>query len=101
MLRQAKAAGYRICLCYLCLPSVNISIQRVRQRVRKGGHNIPEADLRRRFSPSLENFFKLYLPLADQALLFNGAGNPPQLVAKWQEGNISVVENEIYDRIKK
>jgi predicted ABC-type ATPase len=101
MLRQAKAAGFKICLCYLWLPTVNISLHRVRQRVRKGGHDILEADLRRRFLPSLENFFKLYLPLADQTLLFNGAGNPPQLIAKWQDGNLSISDNELYERIKK
>jgi hypothetical protein len=32
---------------------------------------------------SLQNFFRLYLPLADQALLFNGAGHPPLLVAEF------------------
>jgi predicted ABC-type ATPase len=78
-----------------------MSIHRVRQRVRKGGHDIPEADLKRRFFPSLENFFKLYLPLADQALLFNGAGNPPQLVAEWHDQNINIFEAVVYETIKK
>lgn len=101
MLRQAKSSGFKICLCYLWLPTVNISLHRVRQRVRKGGHDIPEADLKRRFLPSLENFFKLYLPLADHALLFNGAGNPPQLVAEWQDGDINILVPEVYEIVKK
>jgi len=53
MLREARAAGYEVRLCYLWLPSVAMSLRRVRQRVRKGGHDVPEADLRRRFLPSL------------------------------------------------
>lgn len=100
MLRSARAAGYEVRLCYLWLPSVAMSLRRVRQRVRKGGHDVPEADLRRRYLPSLQNFFSLYLPLADEALLFNAAGRPPQLVARWLARTPLLIEPEIYDRIQ-
>lgn len=100
MLRTARAAGYEVRLCYLWLPSVAMSLRRVRQRVRKGGHDVPEADLRRRYLPSLQNFFSLYLPLADEALLFNAAGRPPQLVARWLGRTPLLIEPEIYDRIQ-
>jgi predicted ABC-type ATPase len=101
MLREARAAGYEVRLCYLWLPNVSMSLSRVRQRVRKGGHDVPEADLRRRFFPSLRNFFSLYLPLADEALLFNAAGSPPKLIARWQGRTALLIEPEIYDRIQK
>ena len=101
MLRAARAAGYEVRLCYLWLPNVAMSLGRVRQRVRKGGHDVPEADLRRRFLPSLRNFFSLYLPLADEALLFNAAGSPPKLIARWQGRTALLIEPEIYDRIQK
>ncbi len=101
MLREARAAGYEVRLCYLWLPNVAMSLGRVRQRVRKGGHDVPEADLRRRFLPSLRNFFSLYLPLADEALLFNAAGSPPKLIARWQGRTALLIEPEIYDRIQK
>lgn len=100
-LRAARAAGYEVRLCYLWLPNVAMSLSRVRQRVRKGGHDVPEADLRRRFLPSLRNFFSLYLPLADEALLFNAAGSPPKLIARWQGRTALLIEPEIYDRIQK
>ncbi len=100
MLRQARAAGYEVRLCYLWLPSVSMSLRRVRQRVRKGGHDVPEADLRRRFLPSLRNFFSLYLPLADEALLFNAAGSPPELVARWKGRTALLIEPELYDHIQ-
>jgi predicted ABC-type ATPase len=77
-----------------------MSSRRVRQRVRKGGHAVPSADLRRRFLPSLRNFFSLYLPLADEALLFNAAGSPPQLVARWNGRTAWLIEPEIYDHIQ-
>jgi predicted ABC-type ATPase len=101
MLRQARAAGYQVRLCYLWLPNVGMSLRRVRQRVRKGGHDVPEADLRRRFLPSLRNLFSLYLPLADEALLFNAAANPPRLVARWKDGAAVVIDSRIYERIQK
>jgi len=100
MLGSARATGYHVRLCYLWLPSVNMSLRRVRQRVRKGGHNVPEADLRRRFLPSLRNLFHLYLPLADEALLYNAAGNPPRLVAYWKGNSPEIIEHQIYERIQ-
>ncbi len=100
MLRAARAAGYKVRLCYLWLPNISMSLRRVRQRVRKGGHNVPELDLRRRFFPSLQNFFSLYLPLADEALLFNAASHPPQLVARWQGRVAWRLEPELYEHIQ-
>lgn len=64
--RAWKAAGYRIDLIYLALPTVEDSIARVAKRVLQGGHDIPEARLRRRFDLSLEYFETLYKPLADE-----------------------------------
>lgn len=101
MLRGARADGYEVHLCYLWLPNVAISLRRVRQRVRKGGHDVPEADVRRRFQPSLRNFFGRYLPLADQALLFHAAVAPPQLVARWTRGALTIFEPGIYEQIQK
>ena len=101
MLHAARAAGYEVRLCYLWLPTVTMSLSRVRQRVRKGGHDVAEPDLRRRFLPSLRNFFSLYLPLADEALLFNAAGSPPKLIACWHGRTASIIEPDLYDRIQK
>lgn len=101
MLRKARAAGYQVRLCYLWLPNVSLSLRRVRQRVRKGGHDVPETDLRRRFLPSLRNFFVLYLPLADEALLFHAGGRPPRLLARWRRAAATIVEPKIYERIQK
>ena len=101
MLRDARRAGYSVCLCYLWLPDAKFSLRRVRQRVRKGGHNVPEADVRRRFLPSLQNFFTLYLPLADEALLFQGAVEPPRLVARWEGLHSAILKPEVYESIQK
>ena len=100
MLCAARDAGYTVRLSYLWLPSAEFSWRRVRQRVRKGGHEVPAVDVHRRFLPSLRNFFSLYLPLADEALLFQAAFRPPRLVASWKKGNLMVSDPQIYARVQ-
>jgi len=98
-LQNAREQGYQINIYYLWLPSVAVALRRIRQRVAKGGHNVPSADVKRRFRPSVENFFKLYLPLADEALIFNGATRPPKLVAEMQKARQIIKDKKTYDRI--
>jgi predicted ABC-type ATPase len=100
-LRRAKGAGYEVRICYLWLPTVKLALTRIRQRVKKGGHDVPAADVRRRFPSSLRNFFQLYLPLADEALLWDAECHPPRLVAKWKQGTRKVLLGQSYERIQK
>jgi predicted ABC-type ATPase len=65
-LRACRSAGYRIELTYLRLPDAEASIARVRHRVERGGHGIPEATLRRRFPLSLDYLETVYKPLVDE-----------------------------------
>ena len=65
LLKQARDAGFATHLDFLVLPSVEDSIRRVANRVIQGGHNVPEADLRRRFRLGLQNLFSLYRPFCD------------------------------------
>lgn len=99
MLRHARGAGYRVHISYLALPTLQFSIRRVRERVRKGGHNVPLADLKRRFRPSLENFLQIYLPLADSATCYDAGLHPPKLVVKWNHGQHTIVDSQKYERI--
>jgi predicted ABC-type ATPase len=100
MLHRARDIGYRVHISYLALPTVQYSIRRVRERVRKGGHNVPTVDLRRRFLPSLANFLRVYLPLTDSATLHDASLHPPRLVAKWEDGHRTLVASEEYERIQ-
>lgn len=70
-----RKTGYRFGLVFLWLPSPDYAIARVAERVRRGGHNIPEETIRRRYFAGLRNFFELYQPMADTWLcLDNHAG---------------------------
>jgi predicted ABC-type ATPase len=59
-IEQWRVAGYHISLFFLALPNAETAIARVAERVRQGGHAIPEAVIRRRFVAGLENFDRHY-----------------------------------------
>lgn len=83
-IRSWQAAGYRVKLIFLQLDSAEEAIARVAQRVRQGGHDIPEATIRRRFAAGRENFTRLYAPLVDAWALYDNAGAAPVLL-DWSE----------------
>jgi predicted ABC-type ATPase len=67
-----RARGYWIGLMYLSLPTVDASLDRVRRRVALGGHDIPEADIRRRFDRSASNLERVYKLLVDEWQVWEG-----------------------------
>lgn len=79
-----RAAGYRVELIFLQLNHADEAVARVQQRVRQGGHDIPKAVIRRRFSAGLDNFQRYYAPIVDAWVLYNNAGEIPELV-DWSE----------------
>lgn len=76
-----QSSGYRFHLVYLWLESAKLAIERVRERVRVGGHDIPEATIKRRYERGLRNFFNLYQPLADSWQIYNTSPQTPQKIA--------------------
>ena len=75
-----RAAGFTVRLIFLTLPDADYSIERVAERVRHGGHHIPEADIRRRFDKGLENFYTLYRDLVDEWAIYDNSLQPPRLI---------------------
>ena len=79
-----QAAGYRIELIFLRLASADEAVARVAQRVKQGGHDIPEAVIRRRFEAGLDNFSRYYAPVANAWALYDNSREVPQLL-DWSE----------------
>jgi predicted ABC-type ATPase len=75
-----RAMGYHVKIIFLSLPTVEIAIARVAARVAQGGHNVPEAAIRRRFKSGYANFTGLYCQLADTWALYDNAGATPVLL---------------------
>ena len=80
-LRKLKNEGYEVILVYYWLESAEIAVSRVQQRVKSGGHNIIESDIRRRYSRSIRNFFELYRPIADQWEVHDNSSEKRRLIA--------------------
>lgn len=82
MLASAAASGVEIFIWYAGLASVDLHLARVRSRVQHGGHDIPEADIRRRWDQSRENLIRL-LPLLAELRMFDNSkdGDPAQGIA--------------------
>lgn len=81
---QWRQQGYHVELFFLSLPSAEAAIQRVAERVRQGGHDIPEATIRRRLDAGRLLFSKVYQPLVDQWALYDNAGDEP-LLMDWSD----------------
>jgi len=86
-LRQIEAwqrEGYRVKLIFLKLNSPEEAIARVAQRVRQGGHAVPEATIRRRFASGLDNLYRYYVPVVDEWVVYDNSGETPVLL-EWGE----------------
>ncbi len=79
-LEKFKKNGFSIHLVYVFLDNFTLCKNRISARVKKGGHNVPEKDIERRFYRSFSNFRKIYLPLADTwHILYNGLKRPLEI----------------------
>jgi predicted ABC-type ATPase len=94
-----KSNGYVVHLYFLWLPKADMAVSRVANRVRHGGHDIPEALIRRRFEAGIRNFFKIYIPLVDDWRLYDGSQMPPSLVARASDQSIQQVQPQQYEAI--
>ncbi len=74
-IRAWRAAGYFVRLVFVSLPSAEIAIARVKERVQHGGHSIPEAVIRRRFEAGLKNFEQHYKAAVDSWTLYDNSGD--------------------------
>jgi predicted ABC-type ATPase len=79
-IRAWRAAGYRVSLYFLSLPSPELAIARVKLRVQQGGHNIPEPVIRRRFEAGLHNLTQHYRFAVDGWVLYDTGEFEPILL---------------------
>ena len=87
-----RVLGYKVTLLFLSLPSADIAVQRVAERVRQGDHDIPESTIRRRFDAGEKLFGTLYRPLVDQWALCDNSGDKPVLT-DWSDGPMNTIQH--------
>jgi predicted ABC-type ATPase len=86
---DAKARQFEIRLIYILLDSPERNVERVRLRVAKGGHAVPEDRIRERYTRSLDQL-PWFLDQAEQAWLFDNSGATPQRIGQKQNGVVTL-----------
>lgn len=79
LIREAKSRGYETHLLFVGLGSPERCITRIRNRAARGGHFVPDADVRRRYARSVANAAEA-LRLADTAKFYDNSGGGHRLV---------------------
>ena len=100
LLKLLRAKGYFIRLFFLWVPDPGLSLARIKERVSLGGHDVPKADVLRRFDRSIYNFLKIYEPFLDAWDLFDNSASCPRLIAK-KNGKFEVLDRQLFDVISK
>ena len=98
---KAKEQGYTVTLLFFWLNNIDLAKERVKTRVKEGGHNIPEKVIERRFIKGILNLFNLYLPIVDNVLIFDNSYGKHQLIAqKIDNENIKIIDNTKFNLLK-
>ena len=91
-----KKQGYQCVLVYFSLHSPELAVERVAERVRLGGHSVPEETIRRRYSNSIRNFFILYQELADKwCIIDNSDRESPIIIAEGQRLRSTIIHQQV------
>ena len=90
-----QADGWHVELYYLYLPALQISIERVAERVRHGGHDIPLDSLKRRYPRSLYNLLHLYAPICDTTVCLDNSDEIPTIIFTQRNNEDRKIENSL------
>lgn len=96
LIERLKSEGWQIELIYLALTNVTLSRSRVAERVAHGGHNIPLADIERRFPRSLYNLLHVYGSVVSRARCFYNAGPTPKLIFEQRGDERRIVNDALF-----
>lgn len=95
-LERARNEDYYVEIIFTFVESTEICLERIRERVKSGGHDVPEEDVRRRFSRSLTNFWTLYRHQADLWYLFYNGEVAFPLAAYGEESQVDLQNPEYF-----
>ncbi|MDE6172265.1 zeta toxin family protein [uncultured Bacteroides sp.] len=101
LIHRAQEQGYKVSLIYFWLSSPDLAIQRVAQRVRNGGHDIPRDVVIRRYQAGINNFFNIYMSNVDYWLLADNSNTPRVIVAEGGRGvKTNISHADLFNRIQ-
>ena len=95
LIEKAHQQGYEVTLIFFWLKSPEQAIERVAERVSKGGHNIPKDIIVRRYYEGIDNFFGIYMPIVDTWILVNNSDTPRSVIATGGKDQETAVRNSV------
>jgi len=99
--KKAQKKGYFVTILYFWLNSPELAIERVKIRVKEGGHNIPEKTIKRRYDLGIKNMFNLYIPIADYWMFIDNSKTPFEIIAEGIRKKEDVKNEIIWNNLKK
>ena len=100
LITRAQKEGYFVTVMYLWLNTPELAVARVKARVTAGGHNVPEAVIRRRYRTGLHYLFEDYMPIADRWILADNSEIPFKVIAQGWRDSMVVQDNLKFEAIK-
>ena len=97
--QACRAVGYFISMFYLWIPNSALALQRIKGRVLEGGHDVPDAIVRRRFKKTLWNLFHVYDQLLDQLMIFDNSSEEPRALFEKTKHQNQIFDQELYNRV--
>ena len=82
LVRRAQAKGYTVRLLFFWLNSPELALQRIAERVAKGGHNISKPIVRRRYVTGINNLFRLFMSEVDSWEIYDNSKYPAIQIAR-------------------
>ena len=99
LIERLEKSGYKVHIFFLAVSTVDVALSRIKERVLKGGHDVPEAVVRRRFDRSFRNFFVDYRELADFWYLFDNTSTKPATIAFKRGHRTRIIDEGAYQRL--
>jgi len=99
-IRAAQQQGYSVTLLYFWLSSPELAQERVKTRVREGGHSIPPNVIERRYWQGINRLFDSYLPLVDESAIYDNSSGEPILLARKLADGFHVINEVLYTQLK-
>lgn len=100
MTRELIQTGWQVNLIYLWLPNVDISRERVAERVAHGGHHVPEKFLVRRYPRSIANLLDLYSPMCTSTICYDNSTTSPKLIFTESAAGRTVADPHLFNALQ-
>ena len=99
-IERAKASGYQVTLLFFWLNSVEIAIDRVKQRVKEGGHDIPEETIRRRYKRGIDNLLNIFSDICDNYLILDNSEGDSILISRKSGPFVEITNKKLFQQLK-